>query len=114
MAFHFFQANLGGEKTFILTSHVAGIVNPPTNSRYSHYVSKLDYELPDEWLENANDIKGSWWTTWASWLAENSGPKVNALNIRQNPVIEDAPGSYGKSNYRHHIRNVGKHRIFNV
>ena len=93
---------LGGEKTFILTNggHVAGIVNPPANSRYSHYVSKLDYKLPDEWLENANDIKGSWWTTWASWLAENSGPKVNALNIRQKSVIEDAPGSYVKSNYR--------------
>ena len=86
------QNFLGGEKTFILTNggHVAGIVNPPANSRYSHYVSKLDYKLPDEWLENANDIKGSWWTTWASWLAENSGPKVNALNIRQKSVIEDA------------------------
>ena len=38
---------LGGEKTFILTNggHVAGIVNPPTNSRYSHYVSKLDYSF---------------------------------------------------------------------
>ena len=92
---------LGGEKTFILTNggHVAGIVNPPANSRYSHYVSKLDYQLPDEWLENASNIKGSWWTTWASWLAENSGPKVKALNIRQKSVIEDAPGSYVKSNY---------------
>ncbi len=93
---------LGGEKTFILTNggHVAGIVNPPENSRYSHYVSKLECQSTDEWLENANHIKDSWWTTWSAWLADNSGPKIKALNINQKSVIEDAPGSYVRSNYR--------------
>ena len=49
MAFHFcWSKTFRGEKTFILTNggHVAGIVNPPANPRYSHYVSKLDYKLP--------------------------------------------------------------------
>ena len=93
---------LGGEKTFILTNggHVAGIVNPPESSRYSHYVSKLEFQFPDEWLENANNANDSWWTTWSSWLADKSGSKIKALNINQKFVIEDAPGSYVRSNYR--------------
>ncbi len=93
---------LGGEKTFILTNggHVAGIVNPPERSRYSHYVSKLEFQFPDEWLENANNANDSWWTTWSSWLADKSGSKIKALNINQKFVIEDAPGSYVRSNYR--------------
>ncbi len=93
---------LGGEKTFILTNggHVAGIVNPPESSRYSHYVSKLEFQFPDEWLENANNVNDSWWITWSSWLADKSGSKIKALNINQKFVIEDAPGSYVRSNYR--------------
>ena len=93
---------LGGEKTFILTNggHVAGIVNPPESSRYSHYVSKLEFQFPDEWLENADNANDSWWTTWSSWLADKSGSRIKALNINQKSVIEDAPGSYVRSNYR--------------
>ena len=92
---------LGGEKTFILTNggHVAGIVNPVESSRYSHYVSKLEFKSPDEWLESAKNMKASWWITWSSWLADNSGSRIKALNINPKSVIEDAPGSYVRSNY---------------
>ena len=87
---------LGGDKTFILTNggHVAGIVNPPSTSRYSHYIGNLKDHSPEKWVEYAKNIKDSWWTSWSSWLAERSGSKIKALRIKNKLILEDAPGSY--------------------
>ena len=39
---------------------------------------------------------GSWWTDWAAWLAERSGPKVKPppLGSNAHPPLVDAPGTY--------------------
>ena len=87
---------LGGDKTFILTNggHVAGIVNPPARSRYTHCIGNLQNYLPDEWLENSTKINDSWWTSWGSWLAKQSGVERKPLKVKKKLFIEDAPGSY--------------------
>ena len=60
----------------------------------------MEFQSPDEWLESAKNMKDSWWITWRSWLADSSGSRIKALNINPKSVIEDAPGSYVRSNYR--------------
>lgn len=94
----------GGEVTFVLTSggHNAGIVSEPGHQgrRYSMETKKMDstYESPDEWLENATNCEGSWWTAWDQWLKkrmdkeEIDAPKKLG-NDKFKPLY-DAPGKY--------------------
>ena len=52
-----------------------------------------------EWMATATETAGSWWPDWATWLAGYSGPKVPPPDPSGGPLwaIEDAPGSYVKS-----------------
>ncbi len=86
------------EVTFALTSggHNAGIVSEPGHAgrRYRlHTQNPIDHYIdPDRWVEQATMIEGSWWTAWASWLDDRSGPPV-APPVMGDPVA-DAPGDY--------------------
>lgn len=87
---------LSGDKTFCLTDagHVAGVVNPPNNSKYSHHISSKIVEDANEWLQSSELKKGSWWNSWSKWLKSYSGSLKKSVNYRNLKEIELAPGSY--------------------
>jgi polyhydroxyalkanoate synthase len=100
------------EVTFALTNggHNGGIVSEPDHPRRRHRVAThqdLDrFESPDEWVERAPVIEGSWWESWRNWLiARGSQVEVDARQPRRarqplnNQVAGDqalpaAPGAY--------------------
>ncbi|HSP31525.1 MAG TPA: alpha/beta fold hydrolase, partial [Halomonas sp.] len=91
------------EITFLLTNggHNAGIVSPPADFSHRHYrmATAFDGDIyidPDTWLERTPRQSGSWWPAWQAWLAERSGPLVQAPDVgaKNYPALEDAPGSY--------------------
>ncbi|MGB0085591.1 MAG: class I poly(R)-hydroxyalkanoic acid synthase [Rhodomicrobiaceae bacterium] len=94
----------GGPVRYVLagSGHIAGVINPPASHKYMHWVpggadSKAAPTLED-WLANAQEVAGSWWPDYASWLASLSGSDVPARIPGQgvNEPLEDAPGSYVK------------------
>jgi len=89
-----------GPCTFVLSGsgHIAGVVNPPAKNKYGYCSNDDIVDDPEQWLENATQHKGSWWTHWDKWLCQNkrNGNKTDARQpgCKTHPVIENAPGSY--------------------
>lgn len=92
---------LGGESIFVLgaSGHIAGVINPASKNRRSYWTSDSEATDPDEWLERAEENKGSWWLHWIDWLKQRSGKDVAARvrlgNAKYLPS-EPAPGRYVK------------------
>ena len=92
----------GGPVRFMLagSGHIAGVVNPPRNKKYQHWLNETakNPTTLDEWRAGAQEFPGSWWHDWDKWLSAKSGSKVPARVPGQGglPAIEDAPGSYVK------------------
>ncbi len=92
---------VGGEKTFVLgaSGHIAGIVNPLSKNRRSHWTGTPYPADPEEWLSKAQEHPGSWWGRWAEWLAQHRGGTRKAPakpgSGKYRP-IEPAPGRYVK------------------
>ena len=89
-----------GKSTFTLSGsgHIAGMINPPVANKYGYWTNS---KLPDtaaEWLEDATQHDGSWWTNWFEWLGDKLGVEVAARvpGKGELKVIEPAPGSYAK------------------
>ncbi|WP_428682755.1 PHA/PHB synthase family protein [Reyranella sp.] len=82
------------------SGHIAGVVNPPRNKKYQHWLNETHKNPPTlaEWQAGAKEFPGSWWHDWDKWLSALSGPKVPARvpGAAGLPAIEDAPGSYVK------------------
>lgn len=84
--------------TFVLTNggHNAGVVSEPDHPRRHfriHTIRDRDRALPPEdWLDAAQLKDGSWWPSWALWLAGHSGPPVAAKKLPAG--LADAPGAY--------------------
>jgi polyhydroxyalkanoate synthase len=80
------------------SGHIAGIINPPAANKYSYWTN--DHLPPDSsaWLENAQQLQGSWWPDWERWVAPHAGDRVPARvpGDGQLKIIEDAPGRYVK------------------
>ena len=90
---------LGGNTRFVLSTagHIAAIVNPPTNRKARFQVGKHTPADPEEWLADAQTIEGSWWPDYSAWLAERSGPELDApaeLGSARFPAEDPAPGIY--------------------
>jgi len=91
---------LGGEdKTFVLgaSGHIAGVVNPASKNRRSHWIGDAYPKEAEAWLDRATEHKGSWWPRWMEWLDSHAGgqrkaPK-SAGSVKHKP-IEAAPGRY--------------------
>lgn len=89
------------DKTFILgaSGHIAGVVNPAAKKRRSHWVGEPYPADPESWLENAEEVSGSWWPEWSEWLARHAGGERKAPSrpgsVKYKP-IEPAPGRYVK------------------
>ena len=91
--------NLGGDVRFVLagSGHLAGVINPIEGGKYPHWLNPNMPENADEWLANAEEQPGSWWTDWHEWLAEKSGNQTKALvpgKTKQYPALYPAPGQY--------------------
>lgn len=109
---------VSGPKTFVLgaSGHIAGVINPPEKNKRSFWTGPVPaaapkarsakakaaaHAFPDAqtWLSQATEHPGSWWPTWAAWLAEHAGPLIKsptAPGSKQYPAIEPAPGRYVK------------------
>jgi polyhydroxyalkanoate synthase len=91
----------GDDKTFVLgaSGHIAGVINPASKKRRSHWVGKPYPSEPEAWFSQAKEIQGSWWPLWSEWLARHSGGTRKAPakqgNAKYKP-IEPAPGRYVK------------------
>jgi polyhydroxyalkanoate synthase len=85
-----------GKIRFVLSAsgHVAGVVNHPSKEKYCYWTNDRLPNNPDEWLKEAKEHPGSWWTDWDQWQAKLAGEKVPARKIKD--AIMDAPGKYVK------------------
>jgi polyhydroxyalkanoate synthase len=91
--------------TFVLTSggHNAGIVSPPgKDGRHFQIMTRVHddrYLDPDSWAAIAPRQEGSWWPSWAEWLAKASSaemvaPPAMGAPDRGLPPLGAAPGTY--------------------
>jgi polyhydroxyalkanoate synthase len=90
---------LGGRSRFILSTsgHIASLVNPPGNPKSTFQVAGETPADPQEWLESAETVQGSWWPDFMTWLGERSGeeiPAPTALGGGGLTELADAPGTY--------------------
>jgi polyhydroxyalkanoate synthase len=92
---------LAGDMRFVLgaSGHIAGIVNPASKNKRSHWIGGKLAADPEEWLASAKEEPGSWWRDWSSWLEGFGGGRVKArtrLGSTKFKPIEPAPGRYVK------------------
>jgi polyhydroxyalkanoate synthase len=89
--------------TFCLTSggHNAGIISGPQHPKRRHRVltTKAGARLPspEQYMAKVEPVQGSWWPTFAAWLAAHSSPKKVSPPRLGAPGFEpvaDAPGEY--------------------
>lgn len=89
---------MSGPKSFVLggSGHIAGIINPPSVTKYGYKVNNSTSSTAEEWIEGAVEHVGSWWPEWVKWLNEYSGKTIPAPDFSKLPYtpIMDAPGSY--------------------
>jgi len=94
---------LNGPLKFVLgaSGHIAGVINPPAKKKRNFWMLDGDVktlpENPEEWLDQATEVPGSWWPEWTTWLDQYGGKKVKpraTAGSADFPVIEPAPGRY--------------------
>ena len=93
-----------GRKRFVMgaSGHIAGVINPASKGKRSHWIGPANKFPADvnDWIDSAQEFKGSWWTDWSDWLGAQAGKQVAApksYGSRKYKVIEAAPGSYVKA-----------------
>lgn len=93
-----------GPKRFVLagSGHIAGVVNPPAAQKYQYWVNAKACDTLEDFVEGAEEHKGSWWPDWLEWLKTLDPATVKAEGARvpgkgKLKAIEDAPGSYVKA-----------------
>jgi polyhydroxyalkanoate synthase len=92
---------IGGNARFVLAAsgHIAGVINPPSRNKRSHWLNDELASDPQSWFENAQENPGSWWPDWDAWVKSHSNGTVRAstqqANARYHPM-EPAPGRYVK------------------
>jgi len=90
---------LGGDCTFVLgaSGHIAGVINPPDPPRRNYWTNELLTDTPDDWLDRAASLTGSWWPHWHAWLAGHGGARHAAprqIGNAAHPPLAAAPGEY--------------------
>ncbi len=91
--------------TFCLTSggHNAGIISGPEHPKRRHRVHTHKAGgrqlSPEHFIEKVAPQPGSWWPTWAAWLADHSSERKVAPPAMGAPAkglkpLDDAPGRY--------------------
>jgi polyhydroxyalkanoate synthase len=92
---------LGGELTFVLgaSGHIAGVINPASKNRRNYWIGRAPDGKAEDWLSDAQEVPGSWWPHWSTWIKNHAGEPVAArkeLGNRKYRGIEPAPGRYVK------------------
>ncbi|WP_394154432.1 class I poly(R)-hydroxyalkanoic acid synthase [Vibrio maritimus] len=90
---------MGGNKTFVLgeSGHIAGIVNHPAKEKYGFWTNSTLDESAEEWINNADHNKGSWWLHWNEWLQQYiADEQVDPFPVGNEdyPVLSQAPGEF--------------------
>src|SRR6476469_4307078 len=89
---------LGGRSRFILSTsgHTASLVNPPGNPKSTCQVAGSTPADPQEWLDSAETLSGSWWPDFTDWLGERCGEQIAAPTSLGGslPELGEAPGTY--------------------
>jgi len=90
---------LGGKTQFVLgaSGHIAGVINPPSKNKRSHWINGVAGDDTEAWLASAKALPGSWWPHWMKWLQASGGRQVPArtrLGGAGYKSIEPAPGRY--------------------
>jgi polyhydroxyalkanoate synthase len=90
----------GNDKTFCLTEagHIAGVINPVNNKKYSYLISNNLTVDSIEWKKGGEKFDGSWWQNWREWVLPRSGSLQKSIDYKNLTKIEDAPGSYVMNN----------------
>src|SRR5262245_12808693 len=99
----FFGCKLFGARAqvkFVIagSGHIAGVINPPYQIKYSHWTDGPAVSNVETWLAKAEERPGSWWPHWLQWVRDHDPTEVSARKPgggRLKP-LEDAPGSYVK------------------
>ncbi|WOH85120.1 class I poly(R)-hydroxyalkanoic acid synthase [Bradyrhizobium sp. BEA-2-5] len=89
----------GGPVKYVLSGsgHIAGVVNPPASNKYQYWTNDNIKDVSiAQWMKDAVEHKGSWWTDWRGWLESHDPETVPARMVGSDgtQVLEDAPGSY--------------------
>ena len=93
------KRSFGGETRFVLSNsgHIQALINPPDNPKASYFVNDEYPPDPQAWLAGATSHTGSWWTDWASWSKDRSGPlkrSPRVLGNKGHAPLDPAPGTY--------------------
>lgn len=77
------------------SGHIAGVINPPAKGK-GYWTNDQPAKNANDWLEHAEQHKGSWWPDWVAWLKERSGEQVAppSMGSKKYKPIADAPGTY--------------------
>jgi poly[(R)-3-hydroxyalkanoate] polymerase subunit PhaC len=83
--------------TLAASGHIAGVINPASRNKRNFWIDGELGKRPEQWLETAREVPGSWWTDWSAWLRTQSGEQIPARTTVGNAEfseIEPAPGRY--------------------
>jgi len=93
----------GGQVEFVVagSGHIAGVINPPSQIKYSYWVGGPAVTNLETWLAKAEERPGSWWPHWLRWIKEQDPTEVLPRHPGSGEYqpLEDAPGSYVKVRY---------------
>ncbi len=79
------------------SGHIVGVINPPSRNKRSYWINGDRDGNPEQWLETAENVPGSWWPHWDKWLKAQGGSLKKAPTGLGNAAyrpIEPAPGRY--------------------
>ncbi len=90
----------GTTVNFVLagSGHIAGVVNPPTKTKYQYWTGGPPVGDLQTWLESASEVPGSWWPLWFDWIKQQDATLVDAREPGGTTLTPlcDAPGTYVK------------------
>lgn len=91
--------HLAGPIRFVLagSGHIAGVVNPPSSSKYQYWINEAEAADLDDFVAGATEAKGSWWPDWIRWIAAQDNARVQARIPVDNEELGAAPGRYVKA-----------------
>ncbi|MCC2096246.1 MAG: alpha/beta fold hydrolase, partial [Hyphomicrobiales bacterium] len=88
----------GGDMRYVLagSGHIAGVVNPVSRPKYQFWTGPSPSGEYEDWVANAKETPGTWWTDWIDWITGQAGEKVAARipGAGKLKPICDAPGEY--------------------